>query len=110
MMLYLLTNNTLDMSSPPTHSPAIILSGIDDDGDDGDDHDRDGPKQLVPAAVAAPAVRLRLLASLPASSNPQERQLASFLHLATTVPIARVPETLGVGTKDVDPAEVFEGE
>lgn len=84
MMLYRHTNSTLDMSSPPTHSPAIILSGVDDD-DDWDD-----PKELAPVAVAV-AVPLRLRASLPASASPQERQLPTFALLATALLDAPMP-------------------
>lgn len=90
------------MSSPPTHSPAIILSGIDDDDDD-----RNARKQLVPAAVA-PAVPLRLRASPPASASPQERQVAAFAPPATAVLNALVVlETRGAGMNDVAPADIF---
>lgn len=93
MMLYKHTNSTLDMSSPPTHSPAIILSGIVPDVDV-DDDDRAGRKQL---GVVVP---LRLQPSPPASANPRERKPS---YIAFPVLNTFMHEARGAAMKDVDP-------
>lgn len=89
IMLYLHTNNTLDMSVPPTHSPAIILKAFDPDDDDDDDR-----KHL--------AARPRRRASLPAVAAAQ---LECPTDGGATPTALLVLETTGVDSREFDPVE-----
>jgi len=95
IMLYKHTNSTLEMSVPPTHSPAIMLSGVVAAAVD----DGEGAQKL-----AVDALRRR---ALPPASTPRRQSAAysRFAFVVTGEPSALASKARSAGTKFVDPAD-----
>lgn len=95
-MLYKHTNSTLEMSVPPTHSPAIILSGVVASAvDDGEDNQE----------LATAALRRRALPPPAGDTSQQPAAHSRLALLVTGEPSALASKARGAGTKFVDPAD-----